>query len=285
MMAKLIGGIGSSHAPSIAHAYDAGHTERPDWKPFFDGYKPVKDWLEREQTDVIVVFYNDHLNRFQLDAYPTFALGICETMPMADEGRGRRSLPAVPGDTDFGWHLARSLVRDEFDITICQEMVLDHGVSSILPLVTELPWKVKVVPIAVNVIQDPLPTPARCYAIGQALGRAIATYDEKINVAVMATGGLSHQLHGSSFGFVNPDWDNRFMDLIETNPSPLAQASHEDYVQRGGAESVEMMVWLTMRGALAAQTAPLQVVHRNYWAPMLTGYGLLALSPQPAQEI
>lgn len=284
-MAKLIGGIGSSHAPSIAHAYDAGHTERPDWKPFFDGYKPVKDWLEREQTDVIVVFYNDHLNRFQLDAYPTFALGICETMPMADEGRGPRSLPAVPGDTDFGWHLARSLVRDEFDITICQEMVLDHGVSSILPLVTELPWKVKVVPIAVNVIQDPLPTPARCYAIGQALGRAIATYDEKINVAVMATGGLSHQLHGSSFGFVNPDWDNRFMDLIETNPSPLAQASHEDYVQRGGAESVEMMVWLTMRGALAAQDSPLQVVHRNYWAPMLTGYGLLALSPQPAQEI
>lgn len=280
-MAVLIGGIGSSHAPSIAHAWDAGHRDRPEWKPFFDAYEPVRQWLLQERVDTVVMFYNDHLNHFKFNAYPTFALGVAEAMPVADEGLGPRPFPPVPGDTDLGWHLATQLVADGIDPTVCQEIALDHGVMSVLPLLATPPWPFRVVPIHVNVLREPMPTPQRCWHIGQAVGRAIRDYDKDARVVVAATGGLSHQLHGPDFGFVNPEWDNRFLDLLIDQPEVLSQASHEDYMVRGGAEGVEMMVWLAMRGALAVQGAPLAVRQRFYWAPMLTGYGLLALQAQP----
>lgn len=276
-MGILIGGIGSSHAPSIAHAWDQGHQQRPEWKPFFDAYGPVKQWLADQRVDTVVMFYNDHLNHFQFGNYPTFAMGIAETMPVCDEGDGPRDFPPIPGNVDLGWHLASSLVADEFDLTICQEIALDHGVMSVLPLLASPPWPFKVIPINVNVLREPMPTPQRCWRIGQAVGRAIQSYDKDARVVVAATGGLSHQLHGPDFGFVNPEWDNRFLDLLVDQPEVLAQASHADYMQRGGAEGVEMMVWLAMRGALSTQDQPLKQVQRFYWAPMLTGYGLLAL--------
>lgn len=275
-MARIVAGIGSSHAPSIAFAYDAGHQQRPQWKSFFDAYVPVKHWLQRLRPDTLIVFYNDHLNRFQLDAYPTFAIGVAPELPIADEGRGRRPLPDVEGDAALAWHVARSLVADEFDLCVCREMVLDHGVMSILPLIADQPWPMRVVPIAVNVIAEPLPTPRRCWRIGEAVARAVRSHAADTRVAVMATGGLSHQLHGAGFGFTNPEWDNRFMDLLEHEPERLAAASHDDFVLRGGAESVEMMVWLAMRGALAESGGALRRVQRHYTAPMLTGYGLLA---------
>jgi len=121
-MGILIGGIGSSHAPSIAHAWDQGHQQRPEWKPFFDAYGPVKQWLADQRVDTVVMFYNDHLNHFQFGNYPTFAMGIAETMPVCDEGDGPRDFPPVPGNVALGWHLASSLVADEFDLTICQEI-------------------------------------------------------------------------------------------------------------------------------------------------------------------
>jgi protocatechuate 4,5-dioxygenase beta chain len=277
-MAVLVGGIGSSHAPSIGHAFDHGHAGWPEWKPLFDAYEPVRQWLAESRIDTVVVFYNDHLNHFQFSAYPTFALGVAPLMQVADEGSGPRLFPPVPGAPTLAWELASSLVNEEFDITVCQEMELDHGIMSVLPLLDTPPWSLKVIPINVNVLREPLPTPRRCWRIGQAVGRAILASGESSRVVVMATGGLSHQLHGKDFGFVNPEWDNRFMDLLEARPEVLAQASHEDFMRRGGAESVEMMVWLAMRGALSQQAGTLRRVQRHYWAPLLTGYGLLALA-------
>lgn len=276
-MAILIGGLGSSHAPSIGHAFDHDHGQRPEWKPMFEAYQPVRQWLSEKKVDTLVVFYNDHLNQFQFSAYPTFALGVAPQMPVADEGAGPRDFPAIPGDPELGWHVANRLLAEEFDLTICQELVLDHGVMSVLPLLCSPPWPIRIVPINVNVLREPLPTAMRCWKLGQAMGRAIQSFPGESRVAVVATGGLSHQLHGPDFGFVNPEWDNRFLDLLETQPLSLAEASHEDYMFRGGAESVEMIIWLAMRGALDVVSADIKMIHRHYWAPMLTGYGLLAL--------
>jgi len=138
-------------------------------------------------------------------------------------------------------------------------------------------WPVRTVPVCVNTVQAPLPSAARCYKLGQALGRAISSWPGDERVVVMGTGGLSHQLHGGNFGRVNPEWDNRFMDLLETNPAELAALPHRDWMERGGTEGIEMILWLAMRGALAPEVRRL---HRNYCAPLLTGYGLLALADQ-----
>lgn len=273
-MARIIGGIGSSHAPSIAHAYDKGLQAEPLWAPLFEGYGPAKRWLAEAAPDVMIVFYNDHMNRFFFDAYPTFALGVGEVHPHADEGWGRRNFPDLAGDSAFGWHIARSLVADEFDPTICQEISIDHGILSILPLLWDAPWPAPIIPFAVNVIQHPLPTARRLWRLGQAMRRAVESYPKDLKVVVMGTGGMSHQLHGERFGFMNPEWDNRFLDLLEGDPLTLTGYTHHQYMEWGGAESVEMIMWLAMRAALGQRV---RRVHRNYYAPLITGYGLVVL--------
>jgi protocatechuate 4,5-dioxygenase beta chain len=273
-VARVVGGIGASHAPSIAHAYDKGQQDDPMWRPLFEGFRPAKAWLKAVAPDVLIVVFNDHMNRFFFDAYPTFALGVSEHLPGADEGWGKRNLPDLKGDAAFGWHVARSLVADEFDPTICQEMTIDHGVLSVLPLLCDTPWPAPILPLAVNVIQHPLPMPRRLYRLGEALKRAVESYPRDMRVVIVGTGGLSHQLHGERFGYTNPDWDNRFLDLIESDPFQLTGYTHEQYMEWGGAESVEMIMWLAMRAALAPQV---RRVHRHYYAPMLTGYGVLVL--------
>lgn len=278
-MATIVGGIGTSHAPSIAGAYDHERQQDPLWKPLFDGYGPAKTWLESVRPDLMIVIYNDHMNRFFFDAYPTFALGVADRHEIADEGWGRRDLPALRGHPEFGWHLARSLIADEFDPTVCQELSVDHGILSVLPLLCDAPWPMPIVPLAVNVIQHPLPTARRCWRLGQALRRAAQRYAQDLRIVVVGTGGMSHQLHGERFGFVNPEWDAEFLDKLEADPLALTALSHDDYMERGGAESVEMIMWLAMRGALTERVAR---VWRHYYAPLLTGFGLVVFEPQGA---
>jgi len=275
-MAQVIGGIGSAHAPSIGAAWDKGLQRDDRWAPVFSGFEPAKHWLEALRPDLLVIFYNDHMNRFFFDAYPTIALGVGEVHRQADEGWGKRDLPDLRGDPDFAWHLARSLVADEFDPTICQDMAVDHGILSVLPVLGDAAMTTPVVPIAINVIQHPLPTARRLFRLGGAVRRAIESFPADRRVLVMGTGGLSHQLHGARYGFFNPEWDNRFMDLIESEPETLAALPHQDWMERGGTEGVEMIIWLAMRGALGGAV---QRVHRNYAVPTATGLGLLALAP------
>jgi protocatechuate 4,5-dioxygenase beta chain len=275
-MGQIVGGIGSSHAPSFGSVYDRGQQKDPTWAPLFDGYVPVRAWLEGLRPDLFIVVYNDHGNQFFFDAYPTFALGASDAYPQADEGWGKRDLPDMRGDPEFSWHLARSLVEDEFDPTICQEMSVDHGVMSFMPMLTDIRWPVPIVPFAVNVIQHPVPKARRLYKLGQAFRRAVTSYPKDIRVVVMGTGGLSHQLQGTRFGFTDADWDNEFLDRLETDPEPLAALSHREYMERGGTEGIEMINWLPMRSALGPKV---KRIGRTYHAPMITGYGLLALEP------
>lgn len=273
-MAKIIGGIGTSHAPSLAYAYDHGKQSDPDWKPVFEAYDQAKQWLAEAKPDVIIAFYNDHLNRFFFDAYPTFALGVGEQHPIADEGWGRRPFPALPGHPQLAIHLAESLVSDEFDLTICQEIEIDHGILSPLPLLTDARWPAPIIPVEINVIQAPLPTPARCFKLGQAIGRAVASFPSDLRVVVMGTGGLSHQLSGQRFGHLNPDWDVEFMNRLVDDPDELSRISLKELMIRGGVESVEVIMWLAMRGALSPKVT--RVLQYSY-SPMLTGYGLLVM--------
>jgi hypothetical protein len=278
-MARIVGGIGCSHAPSIAHSYDKGLQKEPMWAPLYEGYAPAKQWLDQLKPDLIVAVYNDHMNRFFFDAYPTFALGVSDAHPQADEGWGKRDLPDLPGHAEFSWHFAQSLVEDEFDPTICQEMTVDHGILSILPLLTDNRWPAPLVPLAANVIQHPLPTPRRFFRLGQAIRTAVESYPEDLRVLVVSTGGMSHQLHGPRFGFMNPEWDNEFLDRLEADPESLALMKHHDYMARGGAESVEMIMWLAMRSSLGPKV---RRIHRHYYAPMLTGYGLVVFESADA---
>src|SRR5437868_10958863 len=117
-MARIIGGIGTSHVPTIGVAYDKGRHEDPDWKPLFKGYERVAQWLAEKKPDVLFFCFNDHATTFFFDLYPTFALGVSELYPIADEAEGPRNIPPLKGHAALARHVARSLVADEFDLTL-----------------------------------------------------------------------------------------------------------------------------------------------------------------------
>ncbi len=279
-MAKIIGGIGTSHVPTIAMAYDRKKQSDPDWAPLFEGYEPVARWMAKRKPDVLVFFYNDHATTFLFDHYPTFALGVSDEYPIADEGLGPRPVPPLKGHAPLARHMAASLVNDDFDISVFQDLPIDHGCHS--PLTMFWPpapdWPGKIVPIEVNVLQHPLPTPLRCYKLGQAVRRAIESWPEELKVMVVGTGGLSHQLNGERAGFNNTKWDMEFLDLIERDPGKLTAMKHADYIRLGGTEGAEEIMWLAMRGALSVRA---KKVHQSYYLPMTSAMAV-ALFEEPA---
>jgi protocatechuate 4,5-dioxygenase beta chain len=276
-MATIVGGITTSHIPAIGNAIARGQQHDPYWKPFFDGYTPVRDWLARVKPDVAVIVYNDHGLNFFLDQIPTFAIGAAPQYSNADEGWGLDVLPPVPGHPELSWHVIESLAGEEFDLTTCQQMHVDHGVMVPMSLLWGggRDWPLPIVPIEVNTVQHPLPSPARCYKLGQALGRALASYPDNLRVVIVGTGGMSHQLQGERAGFINKRFDEMFLEEIVRNPEALARLSVRDIVEGAGSEGVELIMWLVMRGALGARV---QTVHRHYHIPVSsTAAGVLVL--------
>ncbi len=279
-MARIIGGIGTSHVPAIGAAIAKGLQQDPYWKPFFDGFIPVREWLDRQKPDVVVVLYNDHGLNFFLDKLPTFAVGAASHYNNADEGWGLPVTRPFPGDPKMSWSLIESLVADEFDITMCQELQVDHAVSNPMALLWGAERPVKIVPVAINTVQYPLPSPARCYKLGQAIGRAIRAYPTDAKVLVLGTGGLSHQLDGERAGFINKPFDLMCLDRLVSDPEALTRYSVLELVELAGTQGVELMMWIAMRGALGGKV---KQVHRNYHIPISnTAAGLLLMECEDA---
>lgn len=276
-MATIVGGVGTSHVPAIGAAVDHGKTQEPYWKPVFDGMQPAKQWLEDVDPDVCIIVYNDHASAFSLEVIPTFAIGVAPEYLPADEGYGPRKVPRVSGDSKFGWHLAESLIKDEFDITIVNELPVDHGLTVPLSVMYGQPekWPCKVIPLCVNVIQYPQPSGNRCYELGKSLRKAIDSYSDDIKVAVVGTGGLSHQLQGERSGLINGEYDERWLDDFVENPEKVKSIGHTEYLRETGSEGIEMIMWLIMRGALDENV---EQVYRFTHCPVSnTHYGLLVL--------
>jgi protocatechuate 4,5-dioxygenase beta chain len=279
-MARITAGIGSSHVPAIGAALDRGATAHPDWAPIFAGYEWTRQWIAAQQPDVVILVYNDHASAFSLDVVPTFALGCADSFSPADEGWGPRRVPVVQGHSKLAWHIANSVVLEEFDLTLMNQMDVDHGLTVPLSLMLGQPeaWPVKVIPLAVNVIQYPTPTANRCYRLGEAIARAVKTFPEDLNVQVWGTGGMSHQLSGKRAGLINRDWDTSFLDRLTTDPDALRTMSHEEYVREAGSEGMELIMWLTMRGAIGPG---IRELHRFYHVPASnTAVGHVVFAPE-----
>jgi protocatechuate 4,5-dioxygenase beta chain len=278
-MARIVGAVTTSHVPAIGRAIARDLQQDPYWKPLFDGFPPVHDWLARVRPDVAVLIYNDHGLNFFLDKMPTFSVGAAPQYTNADEGWGIPVVPPFTGDQDLSWHLIESLVADEFDVTTCQEMRVDHAFT--LPMALLWPgasaWPVRTVPVCINTVQFPLPSARRCLKLGAAIGRAIASWPSDARVVVIGTGGLSHQLEGQRAGFINKEFDLLFMDKLVGDPEWVTRYSVEELVELTGTQGVELLMWVAARAALGG---PVRLVHSNYHIPISnTAAGLMAMEP------
>ncbi|KPF93916.1 protocatechuate 3,4-dioxygenase [Rhodopseudomonas sp. AAP120] len=270
-MARITASVYTSHVPAIGAAIDMKKTGEDYWKPVFKGYEFSKEWLKAEKPDVIFLVFNDHATAFSLDFIPTFAIGTAAEYTPADEGWGPRPVPKVIGHPRLAAHIAQSVIQDDFDLTIVNKMDVDHGLTVPLSLMCGEPqaWPCPVIPFAVNVVQYPVPSGRRCYMLGQAIGKAIRSYDEDLNVQIWGTGGMSHQLQGPRAGLINREWDNAFLDQIINDPDALSKKPHIDYVREAGSEGIELVMWLIARGAMADATGgpKPKVAHRFYHVP------------------
>ena len=251
-MARITASVYTSHVPAIGAAMDLKKTGEAYWQPLFKGYEYSKDWIKANKPDVVFLVYNDHATAFSLEMIPTFAIGTGAHYPIADEGWGPRPVPAVEGHPSLASHIAHSVIQDNFDLTIVNEMPVDHGLSVPLSLMCGQPskWPVKVIPVAVNVVHYPIPSGQRCFKLGQAIARAVESFDEDLNVHIWGTGGMSHQLQGPRAGLINKEFDNTFMDQLIADPAALAAKPHIDYVRDAGSEGIELVMWLVARGAM-----------------------------------
>ncbi len=274
-MARVTASVYTSHVPAIGAALDLGKTAEPYWQPVFKGYDYSKQWLAQNKPDVIFLVFNDHATAFSLEMIPTFAIGCAAEFAVADEGWGPRPVPKVIGHPELAAHIAQSVIQDDFDLTIVNKMDVDHGLTVPLSLMCGQPpasnfaWPCPVIPFAVNVVQYPVPSGRRCFMLGQAIRRAIESYDEPLKVQIWGTGGMSHQLQGPRAGLINREWDNIFLDRLIAEPARLAETPHIDYVREAGSEAIELVMWFIARGAMAdvAGGAKPKVLHRFYHVP------------------
>jgi protocatechuate 4,5-dioxygenase beta chain len=274
-MARITASVYTSHVPAIGAALDLGKAHEPYWQKVFAGYEYSKGWLREHRPDVIFLVFNDHATAFSLEMIPTFAIGTAASYAPADEGWGPRPVPVVQGHPELASHIAHSVIQEDFDLTIVNRMDVDHGLTVPLSLMCGAQdpqtgaWPCPVIPFAVNVVQYPVPSGRRCFALGQAIRRAVESFDAPLNVQIWGTGGMSHQLQGPRAGLINREWDNRFLDRLIDDPAGLAQLPHIDYVREAGSEGIELVMWLIARGAMAdvAGGAKPRVAHRFYHVP------------------
>ena len=270
-MARITASVYTSHVPAIGAALDLGKHTEPYWQPVFAGYDFSKKWMQDNKPDVIFLVYNDHATAFSLEMIPTFAIGTAERFEPADEGWGPRPVPPVIGHPELAAHIAQSVIQDDFDLTIVNKMAVDHGLTVPLSLMCgqqdpiQGAWPCPVIPFAVNVVQYPVPSGRRCYMLGQAIRKAVESYDQPLNVHIWGTGGMSHQLQGPRAGLINAEWDNRFLDRLIADPADLATLPHIDYVREAGSEGIELVMWLIARGAMSDR--PPRVRHRFFHVP------------------
>ncbi len=285
MGARITASVYSSHVPAIGAAIDHGKTAEPYWAPMFQGFEFSKRWMKEHLPDVIFLVYNDHATNFDLSVIPTFAIGTAAEFEPADEGYGPRPVPRVKGHPRLASHIAQSVIQQDFDLTIVNQLKVDHGLTVPMNLMFGTPaeWPCAVIPFHVNVVQYPVPSGARCFALGQAIRRAIESYDEPLKVQIWGTGGMSHQLQGPRAGLINAEWDNRFLDRLIADPKGLSAMPHIDYVREAGSEGIELVMWLIARGAMAdvaGGPAP-KVAHRFFHVPASnTAVGHLILENQ-----
>jgi protocatechuate 4,5-dioxygenase, beta chain len=278
-MARITAGVGSSHIPLLGVASDFNKTDEDYWRDCFAGFDWTKKWEAQQKPDVVILVYNDHASAFDMKIIPTFAIGCGERYKPADEGWGPREVPDVIGHPDLAWHIAQCLILDEFDMTIINEMEVDHGLTVPLSMMFGKPeaWPCRVIPLAVNVVTYPPPTGNRCWALGEAIARAVASFPEGLNVQIWGTGGMSHQLQGPRAGLINKQWDTAFLDGLVGTSDALRRIPHIEYLRETGSEGIEMVMWLIMRGALGQATREL---HRHYHVPASnTAVGHIVLEP------
>jgi len=263
-MAQIVGGFGVPHTPVF---------------PFFvkrDGpdceiatlFRAQKEELAAARPDVIVMFDTDHLNTFFLDSLPIFAMGVDRSFKAPNDEPREVPNYIVPSMPDLAAHIRAAAVGAGFDVGVTENFSVDHSVTVPLHFLTP-DMKIPVIPFFISGHVPPLPTAQRCFALGQAVGRAIESWPQSKRVVVMGSGSFSLEVGGPrmapgrSDGVPDPDWCARVIRYLEQQQiDKLIGESTQHQMLKAGNVGGELLNWIAMLGAIGNRKP-------NYVAPQM----------------
>jgi aromatic ring-opening dioxygenase catalytic subunit (LigB family) len=259
----------ASHAPGMTAWTEAAPKQQAE--NVLAAYRKLGEKLAASKPDAIVALTVEHWANFFLNGMPSFCIGRAAHYDGPVEEWLRIPKARVPGDAQLGKQLIDACLEGGFDPSFSDELVFDH--ATFLPLHFLNPnLVVPVVPVIINTLTPPMPTPKRCFALGEFLGKVLQNTPKRI--AMIATGGLSHWPGEAKHGKINISFDKEFLErLMSSERSKLAEYSHEEINSEAGSGGHEVRTWIALAGALQSRKAELLAYEPVI--PWATGCGLV----------
>jgi aromatic ring-opening dioxygenase catalytic subunit (LigB family) len=258
-MAEIVAAMAMTHSPGLTGWFDRASTEYQQLA--LTATAEMRQRLEAARPDTLVMFSNDHLLNWPINNIPEYTVGIGEEhvgpADWYDEWLGMEKY-RVPGDPALARFLVNDAARRGLSLAYLREMQFDDGIS--VPTHYLNPdARFRLVPITMNCNVPPIPTPARAYEVGRALGEAMRAYPPPTRIAVIATGGLSHEPGGPRYFWVDEEFDRWFLDLLKAgdHDRALRECTLERLEAAGSGGTAELLAWFAV---LAMTRGPADVL-------------------------
>ncbi len=276
-MAELVGIWAASHTPVMLNFPEAAPEE--ERRAVFAAFEDMGARIAAARPQTVIVISDDHVHNFFFDNFPAFCIGAATGYDTPVEHWLNAPRQRLHGDAGLGAHLLGQAFEDGFDPSFSIDLTLDHGALTPLLLAGLVP-EITVVPLLVNCVQTPLPTMRRCVEWGRMLRRAVSSYTGCERVAILATGGLSHDIATPRMGLLNEDFDRGFLERLIAGDTDDLVAFARDQVHTAGNGAEEIRTWLMAHGA--AQGAPCRALHYTPVRRWYTGIGIAEWSSEAA---
>ncbi len=251
-MAEFVGSFAASHAPNIARNWETLKDETRDW--VVTRFGELGNRLKTANPDVLVIHSTDHWVNFFLDVMPAFCVGIGAEHEGPPEPFMKPVYPheTLPGHEELGRHILDRAFAADFDPAYSMRLKLDHGMC--VPI-----WQfgldpaLPIVPIFINLVEKPFPSPKRCLAWGRMVRQAIDSYPEDIRVAVLGTGGLSHSIGETTMGWIDEPFDHACIELFRNAPDDRLATELDAMLENTGNGGAELRAWVISHAAAGSK--------------------------------
>lgn len=270
-MAEIVSIHATSHTPVMVNFADAIPAQDRD--TIFAAFRQVGQEILAARPDAVIVVSDDHVHNFFMNNFPAFCIGTADSYRTPVEHWLKVDKQVLRGDAALGAHLLGEALQGGFDPAFSMDLTLDHGVITPLHL-ADVASDAAVVPLLVNCVQPPLPPMSRALQWGQLLGQAVASYTGCERIAILATGGISHDIATPRMGMVNETFDREFLRLLGAGDDEALVRYAAAHVNEAGNGAEEIRTWLVAHGAARACGARFEPVFYQAVANWYTGIGL-----------
>jgi protocatechuate 4,5-dioxygenase beta chain len=259
-VAEIVAAMAMTHSPGLTGWFTRASQDYQ--QQALTALAEMRRRLEVARPDVLVMFSNDHLLNWPINNVPEYTVGIAEThdgpADWFDEWLGMEQY-RVPGHPGLARFLVNESARRRLSLAwMGDEMQFDDGIS--VPTHYLNPdARFSLVPVTMNCTVPPIPDPARAYDVGRTLCEVIRAYPGAERVAVVATGGLSHEPGGPRYFWVDEEFDRGFLDLLKRgdHEALLRECTLERMEAAGSGGTAELLAWVLV---LAMTRGPADVL-------------------------